>query len=501
MISALVLSVPCWLVPAPVSSIGLSPVVQDDAQEEQRDVNELIAECGDDVDKLLNLAKDLKANGRRKEARPVYTKVLELDDANEEAHRGLGHQHYDGKWFNSYSEMSAYRRAEEKRMLEEFGKVRYKDEWVLQTDVPYLRMGWVKSDAGEWVDQAKLDRLAQEETYRAEGYQQQDLTWIHPDEFPKWEEGLWKCGDEWLDAAAADAYHQDLRQWWQVPGEHFVVLSTLDREGVNWAVWYADLVYPQLQRVFGVEPAGKPEVVVLRSLTQYNQFAGGDQALGIPPTESTGSSSVHFSYFAESWADASTQPPTYRGCGVAYWDRADERMFPWGGYAVRHAAAHSYIEAIDPSWDAVSLMIESPQRGFQEPAFWREKKVPRWLRYGAAAYVERFAQDTTVAEGGDPWAVRNWAIDQVRAAGGVRPFADLFAFAFNPADPAAAIKLINEAGVVVAFMMDGNNAAVTKAHEAWMAALASGEGHVEAMEALQKALEENHEEFRFFANL
>lgn len=498
MISALVLSVPCWLAPAP--SV-IPTVLQDGEQADQQDVNELIAACGDDVEKLLALATDLKANGRRKEARPVYTKILELDANNEEAHRGLGHQNYDGQWFNSYSEMSAYRRAEEKRMLEEHGKVRFKDEWVLEVDVPYLRMGWVKDDGGEWTDPARRDRLAQEAKYREQGYQQQDLTWIPPDEFPKWEEGLWKCGEEWLDTDAANTYHEDISQWWEVPGERFVVLSTLDREGVNWAVWYADLVYPQLVRAVGLEPAEKPEIVVLRGLTQYNQFASGDQALGLPPTEATGSSSVHYAYFAEAWLDIRNQPPTFRGCGVAFWDRADPNMAVWGGYAVRHAAAHSYLEAIDPSWDAVSLLIESPQRGFQEPAFWREKKIPRWFRYGTAAYIERFAQDMTVAEGGDPWAVRNWAIDQVRAGGGVRAFADLFGFPMNAADPAAALKLIQEAGVVVAFVVDGNCKPVTEAHEAWKAALRTGDGHVEAAEALQQAIAANEEDFRMFANL
>ena len=52
----------------------------------------------------------------------------------------------------------------------------------------------------------------------------------------------------------------------------------------------------------------------------------------------------------------------FRGAGVCYWDTLTESLAPYGQHAVRHAAAQSYVEAIDPSWNAVSQESRSRVR-------------------------------------------------------------------------------------------------------------------------------------------
>ena len=87
------------------------------------------------------------------------------------------------------------------------------DEWVPEADLPYLRMGWVKlEEDGEWVSQAKLDREKDIAEKEAGGWKQQpDLVWLSPEEQPKhFDEGLWKCGEEWLTGEAVDEYHAEI---------------------------------------------------------------------------------------------------------------------------------------------------------------------------------------------------------------------------------------------------------------------------------------------------
>ena len=62
-------------------------------------------------------------------------------------------------------------------------------------------------------------------------------------------------------------------------------------------------------------------------------------------------------------------------------------------------------------------------------------------------------------------------------------------------------RLINEAGLLVAFMLDGKCAPVIEAHQRFKAAVKSGEGAKEAATALQTALTDNVAAINKFAGL
>src|SRR4029453_448573 len=110
-----------------------------------------------------------------------------------------------------------------------------------------------------------------------------------------------------------------------------------------------------------------------------------------PPVipEAEGISSLYGAYFADLFLGGDpTTGLQYLGCGVSYWDRKDPKLDPWGPYWARWAAAQSYCEAIDPSWLAVSEAIAAISSGGApqgQNTFWTEKKIPRWMRYGAAS--------------------------------------------------------------------------------------------------------------------
>src|SRR6187402_1208780 len=111
MIAALSLSLlpwPCAFPSTPAAEPALA------AQDPALDAK--ITAAGKDVAKLLELANSYVAGAQEDAAKKVFKKVLELDATNEAAHKGLRHQLYDKKWFESFAELSKYKREEAARM-------------------------------------------------------------------------------------------------------------------------------------------------------------------------------------------------------------------------------------------------------------------------------------------------------------------------------------------------------------------------------------------------
>ena len=154
----------------------------------------------------------------------------------------------------------------------------------------------------------------------------------------------------------------------------------------------------------------------------------------------------------------------------------------------------------------ISEAVAASAGGGGQPTFenfWKEKKIPRWLRYGASSYCDRFSKDPEVAQGGNPWAHRDFAFSQLKEAGGMRKVEDIFAFVLDPNEPTAP-RLYQEAGLLVSFLLDGTDSKKLKEkHEAFKAALHSGGAKEvsKAVEDLQKELAKNEKEIKKFADL
>lgn len=469
-----------------------------------------IRAAGGDVAKILALAKAWESAGEEDAARAAYERVLEIDPKHEAAHKALRHHFYDGRWFTTYVELYQHKKKEDDAMAKK-GLARFEDRWVPVGDLPLLRIGWRKDEVNGWASPKTLARLAHEKEMREKGWQQQDLTWIPPPEFDRWRNQQWKCDQSWLDVGDANGFHSEIATWWTAPSTHFVVYSTCNREDVEWAKWYADQTFDDLVRIFGVKPGEKPStldllgekrnlpvLVVFRNIDQYNLFAAGDPAAQRAPTEVDGFSSLHYAYFAEGWFDATVAPPQYHGAGVAFWDRADERLAPFGQHSIRHAAAQSFAEAIDPTFD---LGSDDTGGQFTTASFWGRKRIPKWLRYGAASYVERYFLDATVAEGGNPRWSREWALQNVKEKGGLGALDDVFAFRLSLDQIDESARLIHRAGLLVTYILDGEDAAVTAAHESWKKELAEGGDMQAASAKLQAALHASETKIKQFAGL
>jgi hypothetical protein len=228
--------------------------------------------------------------------------------------------------------------------------------------------------------------------------------------------------------AKANEFHSKIEQAWELVGEHFEVWSTCEWDVAHRARGYADKAYPELVRIYGIEPAKKPHFVVLNNLQQYNQAAGNQPIL----VETEGISSLSGAYFADGFFDFGSKPPQYLGCGVSYWDRKDPKVDPVGRWWARWAArAELRLTRIDPSWSAVADRIADGGKGdlaaYLGSVLGREED-PALVPLRRRVYVERFSKDP---DAGRRWrSVANPLVRVLRGQEGRRlhKMDDIFAF-------------------------------------------------------------------------
>jgi hypothetical protein len=483
----LLAAVPTASTPAtPAALAARSAPVQEDPKVE---FEKRHAAAQGDVKKLWEVADWCEANALDKERRTCLRDILKLDDNDAKAHEGLGHVLYEGRWFTSEEKLAAHKKTEAAKAAKEQGLVPYKDGWARPEDVPFLEQGLVKTADGRWVDAEEQKRID-------EGWRLQDLTWIPPAEFDKLDQGLWKCGEEWKSLEDANAYHAELGRWWRLSGTYFHLYTTLPRNVAEQAMVEVDRTVSDMVNIYGVSPTEPMLVVILRSGDQYNTFAGGNETW--PGTDSQGWSSMYGAFFADGLIDRDTR--TWMGAGAGYWDFTSDAGTSFGKLFARYAAGQSFAEFADPSPKYLAKFKQATQAQFNAEEFYKEKKVPAWFRFGAASYVGRYYVDAFAGAGGDPMWARKWSIENIARRGGLDPLPMIFEMAVGP-DNANSDKLMSEAGLLIAFTLDGDCAPVKTAHAAVKAALKEGKDPAPAFKALQQALEENVDKLRAFANL
>lgn len=347
--------------------------------------------------------------------------------------------------------------------------------------------GRTRSDDGDWLTAEEQKRLK-------DGWTRQDLEWVSPEEAENVKQGQWKCGDKWLSLEEANEYHSKVGKWWRLRGQHFDVYSTCKRDVALEALKEADSTFAHLEKIFGGAPPMRPIVLVLSSGEQYNSFANGD---GRSSPDLRGLSSAHGAFFAELWTEP-FERGSYSGAGVCYLDASNDAGWSYGRTFVRHAAGQSFAEALDPSVETVGSVNSKRWKGEElAQAFWGEKKLPQWFRYGAAAYVERYFQDPTSR---DPKSLLKWSVQNIANKGGLDPLKKVWGFEFG-GDAQADAKLINECGLILAFALDGGVASIDQKLAEVRASLKTGKNLEKALTALEDELKKNEAKLREFAGL
>lgn len=497
MISALIL-VPVLFTPAPCATHSPTPApVQADAAYEKR-----LTDAGEDPDKLWELVIWCESTERDKESRIVLRRLLKLEPTHRRAHEKLGHIEYEDKWYLTQKRLDDHIAAEAKRKAKASGLVRYKGAWVRPEDIPYLKQGLVRDEAGFWVSK-------EEYRWSKQGYVRQDLRWIAPGEISQIEAGLWKCGDDWRALEAANGFHADVDHMWRIPGKKLIVRTTCDRGVALSAIREMESACADLTRIYGRAPSSPIEITVLRNEEQYDRFADGSEGSTVPKTDLTGLAAVHHAFFADGWLNSDAGE--YDGMGAAYWDDSNEKKTRYGICAVRHAVGLSFAEALDPSPNAVGRAQKKAARarGGKAPIvdaswavkFQAEKRIPRWFRYGAASYVERYYYNADDIREGDAWFMRKWSIGDIKGGfDGLEPLNTIFEFDLERAGHKAT-HLLNEAGLLVAFVIDGDCGPVKRRHEIVVETIRNGKDPRSAFQALQKTIAKSEAALLEFAGI
>ena len=453
-----------------------------------------LAAAGDDLALLWELARWCWEHDRVPAGVRTLERMLRLDPEHAEAHQALGHAFGYGRWFPSAWALERFAAGQDEAQARARGYVEYQGLWVHPTDRAALGRGLVKDPfCGQWLGLAETKRLAA-------GWARQDLAWIEPEQTSNVDLGLWRVDGAWLTLPEAERRRSRVERMWVVPGPEIVLHTTVPRRVTEAARPHAQRALDALRRVFGVEPALPLDVTLLADEEQYDRFAFGSPDGARPPRHVARLHTVHTAFLAESWFETERGKPVYRGMGVGYWDTHAPSGDGYGLHSVRLATGFSYVEAIDPSPKAVRKVARR-EPGPEYLAAWREeKRLPEWLRLGGAVYAERYFADELVGEGGDRWWARRWSLENLAARGGLGPLDEALACALDPEDRDASLKRMLEAGLLVAFAVDGGCAPVEAAHAELRRALAAGASPTQPAAALEEALRAHEAELRTFAS-
>jgi hypothetical protein len=456
-------------------------------------------EAGNDVDKLWDVYKWCKEQKKDDKGRSILRQIVKVDPTHEEANTALGYVKYEGKWFPSQKKADEYKKEQEAKQTKSDGLVDYKGKRVPPEDVPFLERGLIKDDAGNWVD-------AEEQRKVKEGWVRQDLDWVAPNEKENIDKGLWKCGDKWLSLEEANKFHSELFQWWRIPTENYHLYTTCDRSVAMDKVKKAlDAAFEDMAKIFPVKPSRPVVVIVLRDDRQYNTYAGGDEEAGIPNADTRGLASAHYSFFSEIATDLAGE---FLLPGITYWDTSTEVGNKWGLHAARSALGMAFADAVDPSTKTMDAAREAVrkrrpiERTFLDD-YYKEKRLPEWIRSGAATYAERYFIDIFVGQGGNNHWARDWSISNIVNKGGLRPLKQLLDTKVT-IEGGDAAKLMNEMGLVMAFILDGKCEPVIEKFKAFQAALRENKDKKElqaAVQALAETVMKHETELRKFAGI
>jgi poly(3-hydroxybutyrate) depolymerase len=465
---------------------------------EDAELAQQLSHAGRDAERLWAVYQWCRTNGRDAAAPSVLRSVLRSAPDHAAAREALGHVRGKDAWFPSKEALERYQRSQDPEVAKARNYSLIKGEWMHPEEGAFLTKGWTKDqESGLWIsleDRRRLDA----------GWVRQDLEWIAPAEAQKVDLCLWKVQGEWLDAKTTDRRRARIDDMWVIPGPQVVLHTTVDREVALRAQREMERACDDMRRVFGAEPRMPIHVTLLRDEEQYDRFAFGDPDGRRRGTHAARLHAVHTAFFAESWLARIDGELAFRGMGVGYWDPEIPNGHLYGVHSARLAAGLSYVDALDPSPKAVRRALAKDKGGTggdYVAAYEAEKRLPAWLRYGGAVYVERYFKDSYAAADRDPWWPRAWSLDNLKARGGLRPLEEVFAFKLDPDKRDDGLKLLIEAGLLVSFAVDGECAPVSASLAELQRALAMGRLRPSLTTALVDSITANEAKLRTFAGL
>lgn len=449
-----------------------------------------LAEAKGDAEKLWKLYQWCLDTSRDASGRETLRAVIRADTDHLEARNALGHVRHNGRWFTSQKKVDQALAKQRDKEAKAAGMVKFDGEWVEPADLPFLEKGLVRGPNGDWLTPEDLEHLEG-------GWVRQDLVWVSPEEIPKMEEGLWKCGEEWLTTDEADRHHNRFERCWVIPSDHLELWTSCSRATALSAIGEMERCYRDMVKVYGAAPTGRIRVALFRSSDQMGFFAA-ESAAGRPAADGRRLVEALSSTFMESWL--TDKGKGWFGAGASFWDTARENGDSFGVHYARMAFGLSFADGMDPSPEAIEKLSKKGYRADFVESFYAEKNIPAWFAWGAACYGSRYYEDSSVARGGDQWWVRKWSIDNLKRQGGLSFLRPVFDLELDPQNNRTG-TLINGAGLVMSFIVDGGCVEAMEAHAELKQALRAGKDTEKLFDALRKTVEAHEPDLRAFAGL
>lgn len=470
--------------PDRVRSLGLPP-----GRDEEFDL--LFKAAGDKVERLWRLAQRWERDGEDARAAVALAKLLRLEPDHAQARKAAGWFGESNKWFRSKEGFERHLASQQPEDAARRGLVEYKDVWIHPTERKLASRGWTKDHSrGQWLTGQDQQRLAS-------GSAIQDFAWIAADQAEFVDRGLWLVGGEWLELEQANQRHRRLGSPWRIPTGSLVLNTTLDRETALLAARQAERALTDARDVLGVQPPLPIEVTVLGREEQVDRFALGEPDGSREPRHVGRVHTLGSAFLAERWFRRVDGELEHFAQGVGLWDPGIENGAAYGLHSVRFAAALSFVEALDPSPMAVRRALSKGVSEDFSAEYYAEKRLPAWLRWGAAVYAERFFLDPDAPAGADPDWPRVWSLQNLAGVGGLSPLDDLFTFDLV-AGRDASRRLLISAGAAVAFLVRGENGSAHPALTTFQDEMRAGNLQRDDIERLEQALRENEAALRTF---
>jgi hypothetical protein len=269
------------------------------------------------------------------EATQAFLKAVQIDPEHEGAHKALGHEKYEGIWVTPGQKKLMEQKKEEEEYAAK-GMVRYKGEWIKKEDLEKVQAGYVQwTDPGsgkvEWVtpaDRAKLEK----------GLVQYEGRWLPREEAEALEKGLFKVEGNYVDKQAANEYHSNWDNAWELESEHYRMRTNRDYDSAMEALAKAEKAYQAMKEFFGEEPDlknGKLAIFMFGNQDEYNQF-GQQNAAG-----DEGWRQGRFGGF-HAYEHPETPAAVY-----SFYDEANR--YDWTEYHLYHALAVQYLAEVQPN--------------------------------------------------------------------------------------------------------------------------------------------------------
>lgn len=453
----------------------------------------LLRAAGEDADALWTLATRWRRDGATARAEVALAKLLRIRPDHAEARKAAGWYGGPLAWFRSREAVRRHMDGQEPEEAAHRGLTEYEGLWVHPDERRLASRGWVKDfGRGMWLSKQDLERFEK-------GFALQDLTWIEPELADRVDRGLWLVGGEWLELTEANARHARLSSPWRIPTGNLVLNTTLDRETTRLAAHQAERALADVRDVFGVQPVLPIEVAVLGREEQVDRFALGEPDGRRGPRHVGRVHTLGSAFLAEHWFRRVDGELEHTAQGVGLWDPGIEHGAAYGVHSVRFATALSYVEALDPSPMTVRRALAKGVGDDFSENYYAEKRLPAWLRWGAAVYAERFFidPDANPGEGGNPDWPRVWSLENLNAVDGLNSLNELFAFELSD-DRDSSRRLLISAGAAVAFLVRGESQSARAALRQFQVELRAGNLQREDLELLEEALRENEAALRRF---